>query len=184
MYLHTYADVTVLFERWKPTDAGSMAGLCFMGAAMAFAAEMCNSSLQRGTKHAGMALSQEQAPLLAGATSRATMRKHTNSVSNQVYGMFLSGLSLVLSLLAMLVAMTYNIWLVVAVIGTLAGLVLQVGWMTKSTPLSNIPLFRPLFTVFSRAFYWQASLPPPPPAAFGERRCHSTQTLWKGGVLC
>ena len=116
MYLHAYAEVTVLFKDWKPTNAGSMAGLCFLGAAMAFAAEACSAMLERGTKH-GSFLAPEHAPLLAAPKPRSTQKKR-NTVVDQMYGMFLSGSSLTLGLLAMLVAMTYNIWLVVAVIGT------------------------------------------------------------------
>ena len=77
MHLHTYTGITVLFNDWKPTDVGTMAGLCCMGAAMAFAGEAFSAVLERGTHRPGSPLAPEQASLLAAR--RASMATLSNT---------------------------------------------------------------------------------------------------------
>ena len=72
MHLHTYTGITVLFKDWKPTDVGTMAGLCCLGAAMAFAGEAFSAVLERGTHRPGSTLAPEQASLLAARRASMT----------------------------------------------------------------------------------------------------------------
>lgn len=138
MYFHTGVEETVLFYRWKVTTVGGMVGSCiaiFIVAMLYEGLKMLREYLSRKYNISNISQSyncnnggQAQESQTVMVDTQSYSRRHRLCNWHHILQTFLHLVQVLVSYLLMLVFMTYNIWLCLAVLlGAATGYFLF-GW--------------------------------------------------------